>query len=35
MSSSGSLIILLFAFDGPGERYKPLGKVAELWEANK
>jgi hypothetical protein len=24
-----------FAFDGPGERYKPLGKVSELWEANK
>jgi hypothetical protein len=24
-----------FAFDGPRERYKPLGKVAELWEANK
>jgi hypothetical protein len=24
-----------FAFDGPGERYKPLGKVAKLWEANR
>jgi hypothetical protein len=24
-----------FAFDDPGERHKPLVKVAELWKANK
>jgi hypothetical protein len=35
MSSNGSLIIPSFAFDGPGDRYEPLGKVTELWEANK
>jgi hypothetical protein len=31
MSSNGSLVILPFTFDGPRERYEPLGKVAELW----
>jgi hypothetical protein len=38
MSANGSLVIgryTLFAFDGSRERYKLLGKVAKLWEANK
>jgi hypothetical protein len=35
MSSNGSLLITSFAFDGPRERYEPLGKVSEPWEANK
>jgi hypothetical protein len=35
MSSNGSLFIPSFAIDGLRERYEPLGKVAELWEANK
>jgi hypothetical protein len=35
MSSNSSLVIPPFAFDGPRERYEPLGKVAKLWEFSK
>jgi hypothetical protein len=33
--SNGSLVIPPFALSGPGERHKPLGKVAIHWEANE
>jgi hypothetical protein len=35
MSSNSSPVITPFAFNGPRERFEPLGKVAKLWEANK